>query len=240
MEKRLAGTSKSAVKDRFILLTLCSISFLIASGCIKHLCENKRLEQIVEQETVSAMYVVAHGEEDIEEPPLIAAFAGDIPIRVAYCIRNDGTCIWSKRWDGDPPYYRAKISADKVSQLKEDLRFLNKVNPQVKFNWSVGHGGFAVMTIFDTGVLLNITASDRFTGVGGYLPLENEEVNRLIETLQKDTIFSEKEARNYADSLWGYIMQMLEEYIPEEGEIIENVSYTVGRVRYSYELEGSR
>lgn len=217
-------------------LILCSISFLVASGCVKHLCENKRLKQIVEQETVSAMYVVAHDDENIEEAPLIAVFTGDMPIRVAYCIGNDGTCIWSERWDGDPPYFRAKISADKVSQLKEDLRFLNKVNSQVKFNWSVGHGGFAVMTIFDTGVLLNITASDRFTGVGGYLPLGNEEVDRLIETLQKDTGFSEIEARYYADSLWGYIMQMLEEYIPEEGEIIENVSYTVGRVRYSFDI----
>jgi hypothetical protein len=236
MKKRLAKPSKSAVKGSSLSLILCSISFWVTSGCVKHLCENKRLEQIVEQETASAMYV-AHGAEDIEGPPLIAAFAGDIPIRVAYYIGNDGTCIWSKQWDGDPPYYRAKISANKMSQLKEDLQFLETVNAQVRFNWSVRPGGFAVLTIFDMGVLLNITASDRFTGVGGYLPLENEQVDRLIETLQKDSSFSEKEAQNYADSLWSYIMQLLETYIPDEGKIVEDMSYEVRSVPYSYPVQ---
>jgi hypothetical protein len=125
-----------------------------------------------------------------------------------------------------PPYYRGLISADKIAQLRAELRFLNEVNPQVKFNWASRPGGFAVMTIYDEDILLNITTSDRFAGLGCYLePFDKAEVDRLIKMVQKDTVLSPEDAYGYADKLWDHILQIVENYIPEEGQIVEDLSY---------------
>ncbi|MEN6306320.1 MAG: hypothetical protein ABFD91_01085 [Anaerohalosphaeraceae bacterium] len=205
-------------------------------------CTTQTKKDNLSTETLDAFTVVSSDGQ--EETPLVVVFGNSgsvIEAEVLYLLKKDGTFIWSNdKWNGGPPYYYGHVSVKKRAELMDELRFLKNVNSQVKFIPAHHHPleyRFGAMNIFDEELLMSVVITIRATTLGLSWSQEQQD-KELIQILQGEQNLSrEFSMEYYADLLWDYVIQILEKYVPAEGQKTDNLHFKKMYVFYTYPVQ---
>lgn len=170
----------------------------------------------------------------MQETPFVTVFdnsGSTIKANVYFLILQDGTFIWSSKSEGGAPYYRAKLSPDKMAMLRDDFFILKRVNPQFKFlvEPRPPDYNFAVVNIIDKEMLMNIQMTHYCTVFMGL----NFSEGKVMEELQKQGVFSHEIRSRNAFTLCAYLESILKKYVPDEGQIVDDLDFHIKPVEYS-------
>lgn len=216
---------------------LCILVFYILA-CL-HGCHS-----LMDDEAAICYAYTVLDSENQDEIPLIVIFSDsswEAESCVLYFIRKDGMFIWSKnQWEGGPPYYRGKLPKEKLAALKKELQFLKTINHQVRFIQNYNRPpdyGFGVMNIHDQEILMSVLLVSEFTSLGFYVPLDEQEKEDLMKELQQQRVLSDQQLKQSASRLWDYLTEILEKYVPAEGQKVDDMSFQIKSVEYMYRKE---